>query len=86
MADSETRPEPHHAEASGDGKETRFYPLDAADLPFARYEHSGLTERDIMVHNIMAHYMNPSRLKPSEHRRYTTFVFHASGAVSIAGI
>ncbi|KAM7191318.1 hypothetical protein V8F20_009373 [Naviculisporaceae sp. PSN 640] len=62
MADSETDPEPR--------PETRFYPLDAPSLPFARYGHAGLTERDLMVHSIMAYYMNPTRPKAPNPRRY----------------
>lgn len=47
--------------ASGETDRISHYPLDIP-LPFERYEHRRLGARDIMVHRIMADFMNPSRL------------------------
>ncbi|KAL2022895.1 hypothetical protein VTK56DRAFT_4426 [Thermocarpiscus australiensis] len=49
----------------GDGDESqRLYPLNIPDLVFNRYEHRRLTARDIMIHRLMADFMNPSRVPP----------------------
>ncbi|KAK4044077.1 hypothetical protein C8A01DRAFT_12411 [Parachaetomium inaequale] len=54
----------------GDGDQaqrhqSRNYPLDIPSLPFHRYDHRRLTARDILVHRLMAEFMNPSRAYPT---------------------
>ncbi|KAH8880272.1 hypothetical protein GQ53DRAFT_755253 [Thozetella sp. PMI_491] len=61
------------ASAEGPLKRDRYYPLDIPDLPFCRYDHRRLTARDIMVHRIMAEYMNPSRISPRIYDNYISY-------------
>ncbi|KAK3687688.1 hypothetical protein B0T22DRAFT_457818 [Podospora appendiculata] len=48
--------------SAGEESLTRHYPLDIPSLPFDRYEHLPITERDILAHRIMASILKPSRL------------------------
>ena len=75
MASSEHRETKPPSESSGsvENAPTRHYPLDLPSLPFCRYEHRTLTARDIMIHRIMAEYMNPSRVKPHTYDSYIAF-------------
>ncbi|KAK3323978.1 hypothetical protein B0T19DRAFT_486238 [Cercophora scortea] len=41
--------------------QTRHYPLDIPSLPFERYEHLPLTERDILAHRVLASFLKPSQ-------------------------
>ncbi|KAK0715257.1 hypothetical protein B0H67DRAFT_553820 [Lasiosphaeris hirsuta] len=48
----------------------RHYPVDIPNAPFDRYEHRRLTAQDILVHRIMADFMNPSRVTPGTYCAY----------------